>query len=227
MCGERVMEETRVKIFTKGNWMMTARLSSTYTNMQQLVLHCSKSHAITRIYGKLSIALVEANARALLTRCNDGPGNEFLVLVFTFMYIVGWRQRHLGVWVGAEANFAHRFQIHCQKNSHLLSDAFCNVPYFNHRHLWVPYNHSLLVDPPPPPGTQSKSIAITFILVTKGAIHFKPASQHHEKEQTSAFHSLHRPGQSRPPPPPPSPLNSLHVKKPLASHYISPVYNRN
>ena len=44
--------------------------------------HCSKSQAITQLYGRLSITLVRANARALLARCgryNGGPGDEFLV----------------------------------------------------------------------------------------------------------------------------------------------------
>ena len=54
-------------------------------------LRCSKSQAITRLYGSLSITLVWANARALLARCagcKDGPGDEFLELVFTFVYII-------------------------------------------------------------------------------------------------------------------------------------------
>ena len=45
-------------------------------------LRCSKSQAITRLYGRLSITLVRANARALLARCagcNGGPGDEFIV----------------------------------------------------------------------------------------------------------------------------------------------------
>ena len=44
-------------------------------------LRCSKSQAITRLYGSLSITLVRANARALLARCagcKDGPGDDFL-----------------------------------------------------------------------------------------------------------------------------------------------------
>ena len=49
-------------------------------------LRCSKSQAIIRLYGNLSITLVRANARALLARfagCKDGPGD-----VFTFVYII-------------------------------------------------------------------------------------------------------------------------------------------
>ena len=44
-------------------------------------LRCSKSQAIIRLYGNLSITLVRANARALLARCagcKDGPGDDFL-----------------------------------------------------------------------------------------------------------------------------------------------------
>ena len=44
-------------------------------------LRCSKSQAITRLYGNLSITLVRANARALLARCagcKDGPADDFL-----------------------------------------------------------------------------------------------------------------------------------------------------
>ena len=45
-------------------------------------LCCSKSQAITQLYGNLSITLVrQANARALLARCagcKDGPGDDSL-----------------------------------------------------------------------------------------------------------------------------------------------------
>ena len=44
-------------------------------------LCCSKSQAITRLYGSLSITLVRSNARALLARCagcKDGPGDDFI-----------------------------------------------------------------------------------------------------------------------------------------------------
>ncbi|KAL5457588.1 hypothetical protein EMCRGX_G034861 [Ephydatia muelleri] len=43
-------------------------------------LRCSKSQAITRLYGKFSISPpVRTNDRALRAGCNDDPVDEFLV----------------------------------------------------------------------------------------------------------------------------------------------------
>ena len=61
-----------------GCWGLEARQTlSRLGSRLACQLRCSKSQAITRLYGNLSITLVRANARALLARCT-GCNDDFL-----------------------------------------------------------------------------------------------------------------------------------------------------